>query len=427
MKNTNVTMHIKKIIIRNYRALEDIEMNFNASMNILYGTNAAGKSSVIMMITNFLYMINHPEGIASNLFLFDNFEIQDQSKDCFVSLSIETPDGVKTLTASRNTEAIQNYQVSQPEKTEPIMHLWQKEKTLLDGTILKGDYDYFKTSYFTIPLLIPGMSPPSSHICQGTHTSNDFIANPNFATARGIPDYKGFRIYFERLENEENQRKIEESDFTIEHPTLKLIRKTIISFNPQFENMRIDRKKEGGPLCIDKNGLTLDIATQLSHGEASVITMLGHLCISYASPHTQKSTIAIIDEVDTSLHPTWQTKIAHILQQSMPHVQFILSSHSPFIWMGAKKENVIHLKKDTDNKTYIAETPYAVGGDIQSIITEFFEVDSYDENIAKDIYAIEDLISLEDKKNALAAMEKLKNKCGDLPVLNNLEGRIRTL
>ena len=415
-------MHIKKVIIKNYRALEEIEINFNRSVNILYGTNAAGKSSVLMAVNHFLHLLNHPEGIASNFFLFHNFEIRNNEKDCFISLSFDTPDGVKTVSATRSTDAINNYESSQHEKIEPIMHLWQKERSLLDGTLLEGDYDYFKSPHFVLPLLTHGASNFSSEAKQSTKTTGTHLP-----LEQGKATYSNFRFYFEKLENEENQIKIEKSDFAVQHPTLELIRKTITSFNPQFSNIKIDRKKEGRPLCIDKDGLSLDIATQLSHGETSVITMLGHLCISQPSADSVKSTISIIDEVDTSLHPTWQTKIVHILQKAMPNVQFILSSHSPFIWMGAKKEDVVHLKKDANKKTYIAKTPYAIGGDIQSIITEFFDVDSYDENIANDIHTIEDFITLEDKKNAQAAMQNLKNKCGDLPIMNNLEYRIRDL
>jgi predicted ATP-binding protein involved in virulence len=41
--------------------------------------------------------------------------------------------------------------------------------------------------------------------------------------------------------------------------------------------------------------------------------------------------VCLIDEIDTYLHPDWQYSILKGLVDSFPNVQFIITSHSPFV------------------------------------------------------------------------------------------------
>ena len=47
-------MIIKKITAKNYRSLEDIEIEFNPYYNALSGKNNSGKSNIIKAILSFL-------------------------------------------------------------------------------------------------------------------------------------------------------------------------------------------------------------------------------------------------------------------------------------------------------------------------------------------------------------------------------------
>jgi predicted ATP-binding protein involved in virulence len=43
------------------------------------------------------------------------------------------------------------------------------------------------------------------------------------------------------------------------------------------------------------------------------------------------SGIVLIDEIDLHLHPNWQRRIVEDLKRTFPNVQFVSTSHSPFI------------------------------------------------------------------------------------------------
>ncbi|MBC7274006.1 MAG: AAA family ATPase [Streptomyces sp.] len=53
--------------------------------------------------------------------------------------------------------------------------------------------------------------------------------------------------------------------------------------------------------------------------------------------------VVLIDEVDAHLHVTWQRKIGDWLRAHFPNIQFIVTSHSPYICQAADEGALIQL------------------------------------------------------------------------------------
>lgn len=53
--------------------------------------------------------------------------------------------------------------------------------------------------------------------------------------------------------------------------------------------------------------------------------------------------IVLIDEIDMHLHPKWQRHIIDDLKRTFPKIQFIVTTHSPFIVQSLKANEVINL------------------------------------------------------------------------------------
>lgn len=103
-------------------------------------------------------------------------------------------------------------------------------------------------------------------------------------------------------------------------------------------------------------GKTLPLSN-LSEGQRIVASLVTDLCIriSLLNPHlngnARKLTegIVLIDEIDLHLHPKWQKTIVPNLKSLFPNIQFILTSHSPFIIQsleGVKGAKIINLDND---------------------------------------------------------------------------------
>ena len=89
----------------------------------------------------------------------------------------------------------------------------------------------------------------------------------------------------------------------------------------------------------------------MSAGYRTMIGLIADLafrCISL-NPHLGKDAIVgtsglvLIDEIDMHLHPSWQRHIVNDLMRCFPKLQFIVTTHSPFIVQSLKQEQIINL------------------------------------------------------------------------------------
>ncbi len=99
---------------------------------------------------------------------------------------------------------------------------------------------------------------------------------------------------------------------------------------------------------------------QLSDGYRNIIGMVADIayrCIKL-NPHLGEDAIirtpgiVLIDELDLHLHPNWQRRIVDDLKNAFPNIQFVATTHSPFIVQSLKSEELVilddQIKKDGD-------------------------------------------------------------------------------
>lgn len=67
--------------------------------------------------------------------------------------------------------------------------------------------------------------------------------------------------------------------------------------------------------------------------------------------------VVLIDEIDAHLHPRWQREIVGRMRELFPNVQFIMTTHSPFIIQGASEDALIFRLYRENGKTCVSE-PY---------------------------------------------------------------------
>lgn len=93
--------------------------------------------------------------------------------------------------------------------------------------------------------------------------------------------------------------------------------------------------------------------------------------------------IVLIDEIDMHLHPSWQRHVVADLMRCFPKLQFIVTTHSPFVVQSLKKEQIINLAgedaiNDPLNES-LATNAYYMGVDSdRSILFQRLEEEAYD-------------------------------------------------
>ncbi|MCB9293456.1 MAG: AAA family ATPase [Lewinellaceae bacterium] len=142
----------------------------------------------------------------------------------------------------------------------------------------------------------------------------------------------------------------------------KAIKYILDSEEEIYENLRV----EHGKLKIDKQflgqvPLPLEV-TQLSAGEKNLFALIGDLVKrsiqlnpllfeidydpsigSYYNILVFTEGIVLIDEIDLHLHPKWQRMILPKLRELFPKVQFLVTTHSPFVLQSIETGNIVAL------------------------------------------------------------------------------------
>ncbi len=84
--------------------------------------------------------------------------------------------------------------------------------------------------------------------------------------------------------------------------------------------------------------LVLDIVRNLhqTYGSLELLTTADGVALDYPG-------VVLIDEIDAHLHVSWQQVIGFWLKTRFPKIQFIVSTHSPFICQAADRKGLIRL------------------------------------------------------------------------------------
>lgn len=139
-----------------------------------------------------------------------------------------------------------------------------------------------------------------------------------------MPQFKvGFdeKVYFNRIDDTNVDEELDESEVEI-------------GYTYEYDNSY--EYEETSEVIEPTNQLTIN---NLSAGEKQLLTF-----VSYNIFHND--TIFFIDEPELSLHVDWQNKLFSLLKEQNPSNQFIISTHSPFIYsLFPDKELIIDADK----------------------------------------------------------------------------------
>ena len=108
----------------------------------------------------------------------------------------------------------------------------------------------------------------------------------------------------------------------------------------------------------------------MSMGYAAIFDIVSDLIMRMEMQHNWNTEgIVIIDEVETHLHVELQKEVVPILTELFPNIQFVITTHSPFVLSSAQNATVYDLEKRTLVENGLTNLPY------EGIIEGYFNVD----------------------------------------------------
>ncbi|WP_058713954.1 AAA family ATPase [Exiguobacterium indicum] len=175
------------------------------------------------------------------------------------------------------------------------------------------------------------------------------------------------------------------------------------NFKALFENEKLLLQydyKNYNFLIIEPGKVPYNL-NSLSSGFSSILNIVTELIMRMETTRSSSydvQGIVLIDEIEAHLHVSLQKKIFKFLTDFFPNIQFIVTTHSPFI-ITSIEDAVIY---DLETNTFLEDLSVF---SYKAILEEFFKVDQYSD-IAKN--KIEEYKNLSSNKSNLTQSQKDK-------------------
>ena len=159
----------------------------------------------------------------------------------------------------------------------------------------------------------------------------------------------------------------------------------------------------------------------LSSGYAAVLDIVVDLIIRMESQSGRKfdfsvEGIVLIDEIETHLHLELQRKILDLLTSIFPNIQFIMSTHSPFIINSVDNAVIYDLEKKILVKNGLSDVPYT------GIVEGYFNANEMSVLLQKKFNRYKELVNKEkltdEDFDEISELEMYLNEIPDYLALN---------
>lgn len=371
----NVSIKLKCLEILNMRCFKNTRIEFDSEKKttILLADNGCGKTTILDAIAYTIspFISYFPNISGENLSDRDIRINKKDTKDEYVKLTASYEFNEEEISVDRIRRRDANVKVD----TTGIKNLQNKAAELLSILNEKENTDLPFIAYYGTERGVISLPERKRNFQRLFNPWDCYRSSLNSDT-----DFKRFFEWFDTKEDEERRLQSEKRNFNIKLPELEAVRKAISQMLEDFSHPRIEirplrfliDKKEGG------NTISLRIE-QLSDGYRMVLAMVADITSRMAegNPHLENplliSGIVLIDEIDQHLHPCWQRNILKNLTDVFPNLQFIVTTHSPLIPLGAADFSQIILLdnegKAEDLTSHIPLATYDVG---QILVSSLF-------------------------------------------------------
>lgn len=346
-------MKISRLELKNFRCFEDFTLELDERINLIVGKNTSGKTSALEGLTVAIggYLLGIPNSFAgvtkkAHIRNLDDADVRrffSKGKE-IVQTEFSDFTSVKAFGVVDNKDLIwERYSKGIGSRTNNSG--CNKLKHVADEAYKKS----VDSDGYTLPVLV---HYGTGRLWAGQKADIKKLAGTN--TALGYyyalkPDaqnkilmswiQKMFEVSFEkgRILN-----------------VLQCVLNTIEKFIPDCTGCYYSR--DYSELALSFNNGDEFPYSLLSDGQRNIVALVGDIAMrcAHLNQHLgleatlQTPGIVLVDEIDTNIHPEWQKIIIPQLREYFPNIQFIITSHSPFIIQSIKDGRIFDLEVGPD-------------------------------------------------------------------------------
>lgn len=393
-------MRLHNLKLRNMRLFgtptKQVIFDSNKNVTIFLGNNGSGKTTIMDSIINLLsaYMGEFPgssilQFLEADVHKVDRMQIADSLT---VEADIET-EGNNIVHVVRSRKGY-----AEPEVATELKGLKEYAASIITRTKENVQVQYPLIAYYGTGRGFIQMPERRRNFTDTFERWDAYIGAPQPNT-----DFKRFINWFDLQEDDERREKIERNDTSYQSPSLATVKTALSSFigrrcsNPRILNKPlrfvVDEILEDGTV----RELRLE---EMSDGYKIIIAMVADIAsrMVEANPVSKEcpnplhaSGIILIDEIDLHLHPKWQREILKQLNTTFPNIQFIVTTHSPIIVVGASDIAQVVKLNDGDTENTFSED-FSISNVGQVLLSELFGLKSLQSPIWDDKIQERDLI-----------------------------------
>ena len=365
-------MKIQNLIVCNFRKFREQSFVFNPRFTVLIGRNATGKTQILdalsIILSVYQTKIYHRDKairkIANEEIRVEEHEFVDPQGNTQLRQEEQYPVSITASIAYRNTI----FEQSCSKRTSKGRTAFGGVGKFIENATREAEQIASGKS-ITLPFLAyygAGRLWPlkrhfnsSSSIESRTDGYTDSL-DPN----TDVKEFQGWIKKQEMIHLQKQKKPV----------ALELVQQTIAAMIPNCKSVYYDIEYD----CINLkfyDGSSCPFYN-LSDGFRCMVSMTADMVrrMVILNPHLgmealkQTEGVVLIDELDLYLHPEWQRQVVDHLKHTFPCIQFIVTTHSPFIIQSLSPGEVIDLEACNGETvsiyhTLLNEQPFLASGD----------------------------------------------------------------
>lgn len=376
-------MKLERIHLYNFRCFDDLTVDFGKRLTVIVADNGAGKTALLDAIAiGFGRYLTKLPGISGRASKDTDLRVAaGERREPFMMLRWEArtlDDRLIVWTAGRKRDsAVRAAAIRKQLSGEQHARLLRGLREIDDFTLGLVQSETDQKACFLPVIAYYGTNRAIREEVQRRRGFRKNFSRFDALSGSLDPDsrLRAAFEWFNAMEDLERREREKRRDFDYRHPELQTVRSAIVRLlpvgfsNPRIEvrplrfvidrlmpdgctrTLRINQLSDGYRVVL---GLTMDLARRMAQANSQMIADGMQITTPLDLP-----AIALIDEVDLHLHPSWQQRVLTDLMQTFTDTQFIVTTHSPQVLGTVKRENIRVIGPDTSGKT-IAAPPLAM-------------------------------------------------------------------
>ncbi|MDP4096228.1 AAA family ATPase [Paenibacillus sp. P96] len=409
-------MIINELILENFHGFEKREITFSEQFTVLIGDNGTGKTAILdglaIALGSFLSGLN---GVQSRHIRRDEVHRKTFIQGGLADIQLQFPVKItcKGTIGDQKLEWSRSLRGKQGSTTSKEAKAIMEYASELQGNVSAGRPVILPlVSYYGTGRLWVQRSERNEYKIR-----NDRLGGYSFCLDPASSE-KHFTRWMEKMTYIELQRKQAPEVLDAVRKAVSVCMKTwrTIEFDVDSEELR----------AVKEDGTILPFRL-LSDGVRNMIGMIADIAhrMAQLNPALEASVVketpgvVLIDELDLHLHPKWQRSIVNDLKRTFPKIQFIVTSHSPFIIQSLDEGELRRLQEIDDDEEVMSDE--FVNRSIEDISEIAMGIEGVQRSeklnemyrAAKEYYAL-----LQQAKNTSSEeLEELKQKLDDIESL----------